>query len=91
MKSKEEILIEFGCPEVSFDENVTMYYPAILSAMDEYAEQNMAEIINSKMPYITIRKLIQKEYDKNPRDTNVGFLDRFAKVVSDCLATTLTK
>ena len=39
MKTKEEILIEFGCPEVPFDENVTMCYPAILSAMDEYAAQ----------------------------------------------------
>lgn len=38
-KSKEEILTEFGCPQIPFDENVTMYYPAILSAMDEYAEQ----------------------------------------------------
>jgi len=39
MKSKEEILREFGCPEIPFNENVTMYYPAILSAMDEYASQ----------------------------------------------------
>ncbi len=32
--TNEEILQEFGCPEVPFNENVTMYYPAILSSMD---------------------------------------------------------
>lgn len=35
-KTAAEILTEFGCPDVPFDENVTMYYPAILSAMEEY-------------------------------------------------------
>ena len=44
MKTKEEILIEFGCPNVPFDENVTMYYPAILSAMEEYAQQQQLNI-----------------------------------------------
>lgn len=39
MKSKEEILTEYGCSEIPFDENVTMYYPALLNAMDEYAQQ----------------------------------------------------
>lgn len=39
MKSKEEILTEYGCPEIPFDENVKMFYPAILSAMEEYANQ----------------------------------------------------
>jgi len=34
MASNEEILQEFGCPEIPFNENVTMYYPAILSSMD---------------------------------------------------------
>ena len=43
--TKEEILIEFGCPDIPFDENVTMYYPAILSAMDKYAEQEQAKTI----------------------------------------------
>lgn len=38
MKTKEEILNEFGCPDIPFDENVTMYYPAILSAMEEYGK-----------------------------------------------------
>ena len=45
MKTKEEILNEFGCPPIPFDENVTMYYPAILSAMDEYASQFRQEWI----------------------------------------------
>jgi len=39
MKTPHEILTEFGCPDISFDENVTMYYPAIISAMHEYADQ----------------------------------------------------
>lgn len=39
MKTAEEILIEFGRPDVPFDENITMFYNAILSAMEEYAEQ----------------------------------------------------
>jgi hypothetical protein len=43
MKTAEEILIEFGCPDVTFDENVTMYYPAILSAMEEYANARVGE------------------------------------------------
>lgn len=45
MKTKEEILNEFGCPPIPFDENVTVYYPAILSAMDEYASQFRQEWI----------------------------------------------
>ena len=47
MKTKEEILSEFGCPDIPFDENVTMYYPAILSAMDEYAESKAKEAWNA--------------------------------------------
>jgi len=39
MKTKEQILEDFGCSEIPFDEMVTMFYPAILSAMDEYANQ----------------------------------------------------
>ncbi len=47
MKTKEEILTEFGCPDVPFDENVTMYYPAILSAMDEYATYFVEWAVNN--------------------------------------------
>ena len=50
MKTKEEILIEFGCPDVPFDENVTMYYPAILSAMDEYANAKVDEAMRWRDP-----------------------------------------
>ena len=39
MKSKETILEEFGCPAITFSEEVTMYYPAILNAMTEFADQ----------------------------------------------------
>lgn len=41
MKTKEEILTEHGCPVIPFDENVKMYYPAILEAMEEYATQQV--------------------------------------------------
>lgn len=37
-KTPEDILIEFGCPPIPYDEYVKMYYPAILSAMEEYAK-----------------------------------------------------
>ena len=39
MKTAEELLIEYGRGDVPFDENVTMCYPAIISAMEEYASQ----------------------------------------------------
>jgi hypothetical protein len=50
MKTAEEILIEFGCPDVTFDENVTMYYPAILSAMEEYANARVGEAMRWRDP-----------------------------------------
>ena len=43
LRTREQILEDFGCPVVPFDENVTMYYPAILSAMDEYRSQGEQE------------------------------------------------
>jgi hypothetical protein len=39
-KTAEEILDEYGCPAILFDENITMSYPAILSAMHEFASQS---------------------------------------------------
>jgi hypothetical protein len=50
MKTAKEILIEFGCPDVTFDENVTMYYPAILSAMEEYANARVGEAMRWRDP-----------------------------------------
>ena len=38
MTKAEEILNEYGCPEIPFDENVTMFYPSILSATQEYGK-----------------------------------------------------
>ena len=52
MKTAEEILIEFGCPHVPFDENVTMYYPAILSAMVEYANARIDEAMRWRDPEV---------------------------------------
>ena len=43
-KSIHRILIDFGCPPIPFDENVTMYYPAIVSAMQEYSNQQNAHL-----------------------------------------------
>ena len=43
-KSIHRILIDFGCPPIPFDENVTMYYPAIVSAMQEYSNQQTAHL-----------------------------------------------
>jgi len=37
---KLDILREFGLGSIPNDENVTMYLPAILSAMDKYADQS---------------------------------------------------
>jgi hypothetical protein len=39
MKTEHEILVEFGLPSIPFDENVKMFYPAIIGAMKEYASQ----------------------------------------------------
>ena len=39
MKTKAEILEEFGCPTPDYTETVTMFYPSINEAMDECAKQ----------------------------------------------------
>lgn len=39
----EKILDDYGCPSIPFDEKVTMYYPAIINAMHEFAEQRVRE------------------------------------------------
>lgn len=57
MKTAAEILIEFGCPDVPFDENVTMYYPAILSAMEEYANARVDEAIRWRDPKEELPKI----------------------------------
>lgn len=41
-QTAEEILDEYGCPSVPFDENVTMFYPAIIDAMHQFASQQSA-------------------------------------------------
>ena len=43
MKTKAEILEEFGCPTPDYTETVTMFYPSINDAMDEYAKQQAQE------------------------------------------------
>jgi hypothetical protein len=39
MKTAVETLDEYGCPEIPFNENIVMYYPSIINAMDDYAQQ----------------------------------------------------
>lgn len=51
MKSKEEILKDYWDGKVPFDENIIIYYPALLNAMDEYAGQMIA---NSKCVTTTL-------------------------------------
>lgn len=54
MKTKAEILEEFGCPTPDYTETVTMFYPSINDAMDEYAQQRaqeFAEWINNNRWY----------------------------------------
>ncbi len=56
MKTAEEILNEYGCPEISFDEKVTMYYPAIINAMEEYTSQSQptdSEIDKAATDWVT--------------------------------------
>lgn len=63
MKTKEDILIEFGCPEVQFDEDVTMYYPAILSAMEEYAQQyNTINSIKKQDIEVIVRQVVENTW-----------------------------
>ena len=52
MKTKAEILEEFGCPTPDYTETVTMFYPSINEAMDEYAKQqaqDFAEWISNNL------------------------------------------
>ncbi len=50
MKTAQEILNEYGCPDIPFDERVTMYYPAIINAMQEYAAQpHTADVTDSNL------------------------------------------
>ena len=44
-KSKEEILTDFGCLDIPYDEHEPLYYPAILSAMDEFANQRARQMV----------------------------------------------
>lgn len=43
LQTPEEILNEYGCPDTPYDENVTMFYPAIINAMKDYSNQQNTE------------------------------------------------
>ena len=38
MNKIEEILKEYGISDIPFDENITMYYPALLNAVKEFGK-----------------------------------------------------
>ena len=38
MNKIEEILKEYGISDIPFDENITMYYPALLNAVTEFGK-----------------------------------------------------
>jgi len=59
LKSAEEILDKYGCPEIPFDENITMFYPAIIEAMEEYASHPIKDITDEE---------IEKEFPINLRN-----------------------
>lgn len=51
MKTKVEILKQYGWDgEVPFDENIKIYFPALLNAMDEYAEQSRQAAVSGSLP-----------------------------------------
>ena len=75
MKTKEDILKELGCSEIPFDENVTMFYPAILSAMDEYASQFQQEWIP-----------VEEETAREPIQDALYATGRFTKDECDVLS-----
>ena len=68
-KTAEEILIEIGGIEIPFDENVTMYFSTIISAMEEYSNQQNAtlkaeneELVIKKEEIIEGLKKLSNEY-----------------------------
>ncbi|NQU54083.1 MAG: hypothetical protein HQ522_16260 [Bacteroidetes bacterium] len=68
METKEEILTSHGCPEIPFDENVTMFYPAILEAMEEYSK-GYKEFIQK----VKIMRMSQRQFF---RTRNFKYLER---------------
>jgi len=57
MKTPEEILEEYcGKIIIPFDENITIYYPALINAMQEYAELYHNEKSNPEIDIEAIAK-----------------------------------
>lgn len=81
--TKEEILTKFGCPDIPFDEHVTMYYPAILSAMYEYAEQEVKTARKQWEPkWIPISDRLP-EIDESTK-TELGYYSKPVLCACDC-------
>lgn len=77
MKTVEEILIEFGCPNVPFDENVTMYYPAILSAMEEYANAKVDEAMHKSCTKINSKQNDSARIDLEQLSRLLAYSDKY--------------
>ena len=69
----EEILNEYGCPEIPFNENISILYPAILAAMQEFAESYHAE----KVAEVTDEE-IEKSGIKEPVEISINDLKKMS-------------
>lgn len=67
MKTHHEILTEFGCPTIPFDENVTMYYPAIISAMEEAVSQSKSQVTDEAIGAMIEKLFKSYNYEANYR------------------------
>jgi len=75
MKTAQELLKEYGCPEIPFNENITMFYPAIINAMEEYANQFRSKIPKDEADLIeegiceyygvTVEQIVASDTSKN--------------------------
>lgn len=67
-----EILDEHGCPELPFDEKVTMYYPAIIEAMEAAVKEERKRIVNALQEqfgmYVIIPEVIKIVNDGETTD-----------------------
>jgi len=78
IKTAIEILDEYGCPPIPFDENITMYYPAIINAMEEYRNQSRPALTEE-----TLTRLIINECHKSLIIKDKGLSDQNPDYVID--------
>jgi hypothetical protein len=69
MQSKEEILNKYGFTEMTPEETVTMPYPFLLIAMDDYAGQTLLAFV----------KWYFEEYGVYIPNSRIGMFNQFMK------------